>query len=89
MNLSTEKKQINGHGEQTCGCQGGDGESGMDWKFGVCTCKLLHLEWISNEVLLYFTANYIPSLGKEHEGRLHEKNNVYMDTWVTFLYIRN
>ena len=23
MNLSTEKKQTHGHGEQTCGCQGG------------------------------------------------------------------
>ena len=22
MNLSTEKKQTHGHGEQTCGCQG-------------------------------------------------------------------
>ena len=25
--------------------------SGMDWEFGVSTCKLLHLEWIRNEVL--------------------------------------
>ena len=24
---------------------------GMDWKFGVDGCKLLHLEWISNKVL--------------------------------------
>ena len=28
MNLSTEKKQTHGYGEQTCGCQGGG--SGMD-----------------------------------------------------------
>ena len=33
MNLSTEKKQTNGHGEQTFSCQGGG--SGMDWEFGV------------------------------------------------------
>ena len=25
MNLSTEKKQTQGHGDQTCGCQGGRG----------------------------------------------------------------
>ena len=31
--LSTEKKQAHGHGEETCGCQGG--ESGMRWEFGV------------------------------------------------------
>ena len=48
MNLSTEKKQTHGRGEQTCGCQGGG--SGMDWEFGVSRCKLLHLEWINNEV---------------------------------------
>ena len=50
-NLSTEKKQNHGHGEQTCGCQGGGGGRGTDWEFGVSRCKLLHLEWISNEIL--------------------------------------
>ena len=35
INLSTEKKQTHGHGEQTCGCQEGGGESGRDWSFGV------------------------------------------------------
>ena len=29
MNLPTEKKQSHGHGEQTCGCQGGGGGIGM------------------------------------------------------------
>ena len=33
--------------------------SGMDWESGVNRCKLLHLEWISNEILLYSTGNYI------------------------------
>ena len=42
MNLSTEKKQTYGLGEQTCHFQGGGG--GMDWEFGVRRCKLLHLE---------------------------------------------
>ena len=51
MNLPTEKRQTHRHGEQTCGCQGGGGESGMEWEFGVSRCKLLHLEWISNEIL--------------------------------------
>ena len=30
MNLSTEKKQTHGHGEQTCDCQGGEGGSKVD-----------------------------------------------------------
>ena len=59
MNLSTEKKQTHGHGEQTCGCQGEEGGSGMDWGFGVSRCKLLHLEWISNDGLLYSIGNSI------------------------------
>ena len=61
MNLSTEKKQTHGHEEQTCHCQeGGDGGGGgRDWEVGVSRCKLLHLEWISNEVLLYSTLSSI------------------------------
>ena len=69
MNLSTEKKQTHGLGEQTCGCQGRVGGSVMDWEFGVRRCKLLHLERISSEVLLYSTGNYIQSLVIEHDGR--------------------
>ena len=62
MNLSTEKKQTCGLGEQTCGCRGQGGlrgENGVDWEFGVSRCKLLHLDWISNEILLFSTGNYI------------------------------
>ena len=68
MNLSTEQKQTHGHGEQTCGCQGGWGGSGMDGEFGVSRCKPLHLELISNEILLYSTGNYIQSPVIEHDG---------------------
>ena len=52
MKLSVKDKQTQRHREQTCGCQGGRGESGTDWEFGVNRCKLLPLEWISNEILL-------------------------------------
>ena len=59
MNISTEQKQTHGRREQSCGCQGVGGGTRMDWEFGVSRYKLLHLEWISNEVLLYSTGNYI------------------------------
>ena len=52
-NESFHRKETHGHGEQTCGCQGGRGG------IGVSRFKLLHLEWISNEILLYSTGNYI------------------------------
>ena len=59
MNLSAKQKQAHRHREQTYGCQGGGGRSGMHREFGVSSCKQLHLEWIGNEVPLYSTGNYI------------------------------
>ena len=41
----------------------------MDGEFGVSRDTLLHLEWISNEVLPYSIGNYIQSLGIEDAGR--------------------
>ena len=61
MNLSTKQKQTHRHGEQTYICQG-VGRKWDDWEFGVSKCKVLYLEWISNEVLLY-------SPVIEHDGR--------------------
>ena len=43
--------------------------SGMDGEFEVSRCKLLHLEWISSEVLLYSVGNYIQALEIDHDGR--------------------
>ena len=51
MNLSTEQKQTQ-RLEHRLVVAGGGGGSGMDEELRVSRCKLLHLEWISNEVLL-------------------------------------
>ena len=64
----------------------GEGEwSGMDWEFGVSRCKLLCLEWISSEVLLYSMGNYIHSLGKNMmEDNMREKKkagSLYRRNW--------
>ena len=67
MNLSTKQKQIHRHREYAHGCQGG--RSGMDGVFVVHRCKLLYLEWMSDEVLQYSTGNYTQSLGIDHNGR--------------------
>ena len=52
------RKENDGFDEQTCGCLGGRGGSGMDWELGVNGCKLLLLEWISSEILLLSLENY-------------------------------
>ena len=54
------------------------GGSGMDWELGVSRCKLFHLEWINNKVLLYSTGNYIQPLQRDHDGRKCKKKNVYI-----------
>ena len=41
----------------------------MDWEFGVGRSKLLYLEWISIEVLLYSTRKHIQSLGLDRDRR--------------------
>ena len=50
----------------------------MEGEFGVGRCKLLHLEWITNEVLLYSTGNDEQSLGTDHDVRKYKKKNVYI-----------
>ena len=53
------RKETHGLGKQTSGCQGGGEGSGTDWEFGVNKCRLLHLERISNEILLHSTGDCI------------------------------
>ena len=61
----------------------GEGKgSGTDWEVDVNRCKLLHLEWISNEVLLHSTGNYNQSLGIDHDGRSHKKRYIYVCIYV-------
>ena len=43
------------------------GGRGTNGEFGAGGCKLFHLEWIRNEVLLYSTGNSIHSLVLEHD----------------------
>ena len=47
---------------------------GMEWEVGISRCKLLHIEWINNKVLLYSTENYIQYLMKNHNGKEYKKN---------------
>ena len=78
MNPATEQKQTQTW-RTDLWLPWGEGErNGMDWEFGFSRCKLLHLEWISDAVLLHSTGNYIQSLGIDHNGRKYKKDNVYI-----------
>ena len=57
MILSTKQKQITTKESRPVVLRGagrGDG-----WEFGVSRYNLLHLEWISDKVLLYSTGNCV------------------------------
>ena len=46
----------------------GEGKRGVDREFGISRHKLLYLEWINNDALLYSTGNCVQCLGIEHDG---------------------
>ena len=75
MYLSTEKKIMDLENRLVV-AKGGWGGNGMDWEFGINRCRPLPLEWISNEILLCSTGNYIYSLMMEHDNV--RKKNLYM-----------
>ena len=52
MNLLKNRNRPTDIEDRLVVAKGERGGSGMDGEFGVGGCKLLHLEWISNEVLL-------------------------------------
>ena len=57
MNLSTETKIMDLKNRLVVAK--GRGRDKMDWELGVNSCRLLPLEWISNEILLCGPGNYI------------------------------
>ena len=72
------KENPPGPREQTCVARREGGGSGRDRELRAGRCTPLHLEWISNEVLLHSPGHSIQSPGMEHDGRQHEKKNVYL-----------
>ena len=63
INWSTKQKWIQRHGEQTCGCQRGEGRKWDGLGVWVSRCKLLHLDWVNKKVLLYSTGTISILLG--------------------------
>ena len=57
MILSTKDRHITDMENRLVFGRGEGGEKGMDGEFGVGRCKLLHLERVNIEVLLYSTGN--------------------------------
>ena len=67
MNLSTKQRKTNI--ENTLVVKEAGRRSRIDWEFGVSRCKLLHLEWIDEKILLYGAGNYIQPPRIDHDGK--------------------
>ena len=65
------------------------GTAGIGWEFEASKCKLLHIEWISNKILLYRTGNYIQYPMINYNGKEYKKEHIHISNWITFLYIGN
>ena len=55
---------------------------GKDWEFEVSRCKLLYIEWIKNEVLLYRKGNYTQYLVITYNGREHKKKDTHTHIYI-------
>ena len=60
----------------------GRGREGVDWEFGVSKCKLSHLEWVSNEGLLYSTGNYIYPVTCDRQNIIEDSKRKRMCIYV-------
>ena len=74
MNLSTKKKIMDTENRLVVAKEDREGV-GWTGNLGINRCKLLPLEWKSDEILPYSTGNYIQSLTMEHDNV--RKRNVY------------
>ena len=54
----------------------------MDWEFGVGRCKLLHLEWINNKLLMCSTRNYTQYLIINYKGKEYIYVYIYVHACV-------
>ena len=54
----------------------------MDWKFGVSSCKLPHIEWINNKVLLYSRGNSIQYPEINHNGKEYKNECIYLSIYL-------
>lgn len=79
----TENRRVLVRGEQ--------GGNGMDWELRVSRCKVLYLECVSNEVLLYSIGNSMKSPEIDQEGGQCKKGVtcIIPSDWGTELYSRH
>ena len=67
--------------------KGRRGRGGKEWEFGISRCKLLYIEWMNDELLLYNTGNYIQYPVRNRNGKEHKKVYKYIFNIYIVIYI--
>ena len=84
------KIEIHWHREHTCGLPRGKRECvEEDSVFGISRCRLSHMEWINNKVLLSSTRKYTQYSVINHNRIEYKKECLCRYNWITVLCSRN
>ena len=73
---------------QLVAAQGKGTGEGMVWEAGVSRCELLHIERISNKVLLHSTENYIQYPTISHNGKCSLKKTKHIGISLVVQWLR-
>ena len=84
--ISLSMKQTHRHREQICGCQREWGGEGWAGNLAFTDAKLLYLDQINNQDLLYNTGNYIRYPMVIHNGKEYEKYRAYIHIIESLCY---
>ena len=58
--------------------KGGLREGGMDWEFGVSQCKLFHVGWINDKILLCSIRNHVQHSVINHCRKEYEEESILL-----------
>ena len=68
--------------------KGDAGYGRLDWGIGNSRRKLLHIEWINNNALLYSTGNYVHYPVINYNGKEYEKEYIYVCIYIcVYIYL--
>lgn len=85
MNSSTKQKQTQRQSRRGVAKRGGI-RRGTEWESGVSRCKLVHIEWINDKVLLLLQGSCIQHLVINHNGKELRKKVSICATGSLFTY---
>ena len=76
--MPTKQKQITDVENRFVVPKGGLREGGMGWEFGVSKCKLFHVGWINDKILLCSIRNRVQHSVINHCRKEYEEDSILL-----------